>query len=187
LQLNLFLITGTSPLRDALRSIDANHHGVIFVTGVNGVVIASATDGDIRRYLLAGGSLDDAVKNCSNTNFVSGEPDTPRELLLKKLDDRIRVIPILDGSQRMVDLITRENLPPPGEGAIFARARAPVRISFGGGGSDLTHYFSSNGAGAVINTTISLYSHATLRIRNDQRIIIRSLDLGESLDAADLQ
>ena len=187
MQLNLFLITGTSPLRDALRSIDANHHGVIFVTDLDGVVIASATDGDIRRHLLAGGTLDDAVKDCSNTNFVSGEPDTPRELLLKKLDHRIRVIPILDVSQHMVDLITRENLPLPGEGAIFARARAPVRISFGGGGSDLTHYFSGNGGGAVINTTISLFSHATLRIRNDQRIIIRSLDLGESLDAADLQ
>ena len=51
-----------------------------------------------------------------------------------------------------------------------------MRISFGGGGSDLTHYFADEG-GAVINTTISLYSHATLRKRKDRKIIIYSHDL----------
>ena len=55
-------------------------------------------------------------------------------------------------------------------------------MSFGGGGSDLTHYFSENDLGAVINTTISLYSHATLRMRDDSRVIVKSLDLGETLN-----
>jgi len=187
MNLNTFLIESSSHLRDALQCIEVNHHGVIFVTDQNGAVIALATDGDIRRHLMTGGSLDDAIINCSNRNFVSGEPDTAREVLLKKLDNEIRIIPILDGSRRLVGLITRENLSTPNEGAVFARARAPVRVSFGGGGSDLTHYFSSNGGGAVINATISIYSHATLRIRNDRRVIIRSIDLGEDLDAADLQ
>ena len=77
-------------------------------------------------------------------------------------------------------------MPVQAEGAVYARARAPVRISFGGGGSDLTHYFSNNDGGAVINTTISLYSHATLRIREDERIIISSLDLSETLHADNL-
>jgi D-glycero-alpha-D-manno-heptose-7-phosphate kinase len=72
------------------------------------------------------------------------------------------------------------------EGAVYARARAPVRISFGGGGSDLTHYFSGNDGGAVINTTISLYCHATLRIRSDSKVVVNSLDLGETLQAQNL-
>ena len=71
------------------------------------------------------------------------------------------------------------------EEPIYVRARAPVRVSFGGGGSDLTHYFSDN-LGAVINATISLYSHATLRIRSDSRVNISSLDLNESLSASNL-
>ena len=69
---------------------------------------------------------------------------------------------------------------------MYARARAPVRISFGGGGSDLTHYFAGE-VGAVINTTISLYSHATLRVRADGRIVVHSRDLRQSLEAADLR
>ncbi len=186
MQLDIFLIHESATMRDALERINSNHHGIIFVSETSGIVCGLATDGDIRRCLLKGGSMDDPVKLCANTNFVWESPTTPRELLLKKLDHRIRVIPLLDAARRLVGLISRDNLPVQTEGAVYARARAPVRISFGGGGSDLTHYFSSNESGAVINTTISLYSHATLRIREDEKIIIHSLDLGESLQADDL-
>jgi D-glycero-alpha-D-manno-heptose-7-phosphate kinase len=73
-----------------------------------------------------------------------------------------------------------------GEGRTYARARSPVRVSFGGGGSDLTHYFATE-AGAVINATITLYSHATLRLREDERVEIYSRDLNESLISKNLQ
>lgn len=186
MQLDKFIISAAASLRDALQRIEANHHGMIFVTDANGAVSGVATDGDIRRRLLDGGSLDDAITQCANPDFVWENPATPRELLLKKLDHRIRVIPLLDETRGLVGLVSRDHLPIQAEGAVYARARAPVRISFGGGGSDLTHYFSSNEGGAVINTTISLYSHATLRIRDDEQVIVRSLDLGETLQADDL-
>jgi len=187
MQLDQFTISDTASLRNALQRIEANHQGMIFVTDQNGSVSAVATDGDIRRRLLEGGSLDDAVIQCANPNFIWEKPSTPRELLLKKLDHRIRAIPLLDEARRIVGLIRRDHLPIHAEGAVYARARAPVRISFGGGGSDLTHYFSNNEGGAVINTTVSLYSHATLRIRDDEKVIIHSLDLDETLQAEDLK
>ncbi len=186
MQLEIFNIPASASLRKAMQHIEINHHGMVFVTGTNGEVSAVATDGDIRRYLLEGGSFDDPVSQCANPDFVWEHPDTPREILLKKLDHRIRVIPLLDTARHLVGLVSRDHLPTQAEGAVYARARAPVRISFGGGGSDLTHYFSSCDGGAVINTTISLYSHATLRIRDDDRVIIRSLDLEETLEADNL-
>ncbi len=186
MQLDKYIISAYATLRDALQRIEANHHGIIFVSDHNGAISGVATDGDIRRLLLDGGSLDDAIMECANPEFVWGSPTIQRELLLKKLDHRIRVIPLLDGARNLVGLVSRDELPIQAEGAVYARARAPVRISFGGGGSDLTHYFSSNEGGAVINTTISLYSHATLRIREDEQVIVRSLDLGETLQAPNL-
>jgi D-glycero-alpha-D-manno-heptose-7-phosphate kinase len=186
MQLDIFLIPASASMREALQRIENNHHGMIFVTDVNGAICGVATDGDIRRCLLDGGTLEDAITQCTNPDFVWESPTTPRELLLKKLDHRIRAIPLLDAARRLVGLVSRDHLPIQAEGAVYARARAPVRISFGGGGSDLTHYFSSNEGGAVINTTISLYSHATLRIREDEQVIIHSLDLGETLQANDL-
>ena len=186
MQLDKFRIPTLAPIREALQLIEANQHGIIFVTDALGVVSAMATDGDIRRHLVLGGSIEDAVERCANPNFIWEHQSTPREILLKTLSNRIRVIPLLDDARRLVGLVSRDHMPVQAEGAVYARARAPVRISFGGGGSDLTHYFSSNDGGAVINTTISLYSHATLRIRDDEQIIINSLDLGETLHAANL-
>jgi D-glycero-alpha-D-manno-heptose-7-phosphate kinase len=186
MQLDIFLIAKSTPLRDALKRIELNHSGMIFVTDSTGAVTGLATDGDIRRCLIQGGSLDDPIDHCANSDFIWEKPGTPRELLLKKLDHRIRLIPLLDAARCLVGIVSRDHLPVQAEGSVYARARAPVRISFGGGGSDLTHYFSVNKGGAVINTTISLYSHATLRIREDAQIIIRSLDLGETMQAKDL-
>jgi D-glycero-alpha-D-manno-heptose-7-phosphate kinase len=186
MQLDKFTVSEAATLREALRKIEVNHQGMIFVVDVICSVTGVATDGDIRRRLLDGGTLDEPITQCANPDFVWGKPDTPRELLLKKLDTRIRVIPLLDADRRLVGLVSRDHLPIQAEGAVYARARAPVRISFGGGGSDLTHYFSSNEGGAVINSTISLYSHATLQIRDDEKVIIRSLDLGQTLEGEDL-
>ena len=47
-------------------------------------------------------------------------------------------------------------------------------------------YFMVNDSGAVINATISLYCHATLRPRNDKKIIIDSFDLDETIEYQDL-
>ena len=61
-----------------------------------------------------------------------------------------------------------------------------MRVSFGGGGSDLTHYFRTN-SGAVVNAAVSIYSHGSMRVREDSKIIIRSLDLDASLTANSLE
>lgn len=186
MQIERFLIPENATLREALSRIDLNHHGIIMATDEIGRVTGLATDGDIRRELLDGLTLDDMISSCVNTQFLFEDPMTPRELLLKKLDHRIRVIPLLDADRRLVGVVSRDHLPVRPEEAVFARARSPVRISFGGGGSDLTHFFSGQN-GAVINTTISLYSHATLRLRDDEKINIYSLDLKETLQADSLK
>lgn len=186
MNLDLFLISETASLREALAQLDANHHGIILTTNGAGKATGLATDGDVRRKLLDGGSLDDRIASCVNPDFVWADSSTPRELLLKQLDHRIQVIPLLDTSGKLVSIVSRDYLPVQTEEPVYARARSPVRISFGGGGSDLTHFFAGEG-GAVINTTISLYSHATLRKRDDMQVHIHSRDLGCSLQAPDLQ
>jgi len=186
MQIDKFLITEDATLRDALSQIELNHHGIIMTVDSGGRVTGLATDGDIRRELLNGSTVDDRISTCINAEFIFEDPATPREALLKKLDHRIRVIPLLDGHRRLVGVVSRDHLPVRAEEAVFARARSPVRISFGGGGSDLTHFFSGQD-GAVINTTISLYSHATLRVRDDEKVSIHSLDLKDTLHADSLK
>ncbi|HEX3046278.1 MAG TPA: GHMP kinase [Bacillota bacterium] len=56
------------------------------------------------------------------------------------------------------------------------RSRAPLRISFAGGGTDIEPYLSEKG-GVVLSTTINRYSFGTLLPRIDQEIQIESLDV----------
>lgn len=181
----IYQITPNASLREALAHIEKNHMGMILINDSDDAVIGIATDGDIRRKLLGGSSLDEPISICTNTEFIWADENTPRESLLKQLDHYIRVIPILDKDRRLLDVVTRDRLPVPLETRVYARARAPVRISFGGGGSDLTHYFSEEN-GAVINSTVSIYSHATLRKRADSKIKIVSQDLKATLNAESL-
>jgi len=180
-----FLIDANASLREALMRIETNHRGIIFLTDCSGSVIGLATDGDIRRKLLEGASLNDPILLIANTKFTWAATNTPREILLKKLNHRIKVIPILDAMRSLKGIVSRDHLPIQAEERVYARSRSPVRISFGGGGSDITHYFVGDG-GAVINTAISLYSHATLRLRADEKIKIHSRDIGESFSADNL-
>lgn len=60
------------------------------------------------------------------------------------------------------------------------RAKSPLRLSFGGGGTDLPHYYEEHG-GAVLSSTINRFSYVTLYPREDKEVHIRSLDLGFSI------
>ncbi|HEX7976160.1 MAG TPA: hypothetical protein VF498_17255 [Anaerolineales bacterium] len=55
------------------------------------------------------------------------------------------------------------------------RAKAPLRISFAGGGTDVSPYADERG-GLVLNATVDKYAYATLRVTDDHQITIKSLD-----------
>ncbi|MAC40720.1 MAG: sugar kinase, partial [Pelagibacterales bacterium] len=150
-------------------------------------VIGCASDGDIRSNLINGVALTDQIDLCVNKNFVHCFEDTHRENIIKLFDSNVNAIPQLNKKNELITVLTPKDFPLNEEQNIIARAKSPVRISFGGGGSDLTHYFTKSSGGAVINSTISLYSHATLIKNPNDEIIIISEDLNETLRAKDLK
>ncbi|HPP76276.1 MAG TPA: GHMP kinase, partial [Armatimonadota bacterium] len=58
---------------------------------------------------------------------------------------------------------------------MIVRSKAPLRISFAGGGTDVSPYFEQYG-GAVLSTTINKFAYATLSTREDQDLTVSSLD-----------
>jgi D-glycero-alpha-D-manno-heptose-7-phosphate kinase len=58
---------------------------------------------------------------------------------------------------------------------MIIRAKAPLRISFAGGGTDVSPYMEERG-GAVLSTTIDKYAYSTLRLRDDAMVTLTSLD-----------
>ena len=66
------------------------------------------------------------------------------------------------------------------------RAKSPVRLGLGGGGTDVSPYCDEFG-GAVLNVTINQYAYATLRLREDQKVILESFDMHQRLEFACLE
>ena len=58
---------------------------------------------------------------------------------------------------------------------MIVRARAPLRISFAGGITDMPSYYMEHG-GAVLVSTINRYTLVTLRPREDDEVNIHSID-----------
>ena len=186
MNLEKYIVEIDATIQEALIKIENNHKGFILIQDISFRIIGIATDGDIRRKLLENLNLNDKIIECANKNFISAKPDTPRESLLKQLDHQIKFIPVLDINEKLISIISRDFIPKKNEQKVFARSKSPVRISFGGGGSDTSAYFSENKA-AVINSTISLYTHTTLKLRDDDKIIIESLDLNDKISFNNLE
>jgi len=178
--LEKFLINTNALINDAIIKIDANSKGFVLVENEIKQILGTLTDGDIRRALLAGAQLSDLALNHINKKFIFLDDNSfEHESIYKKLDQEITFIPVLDNNKRLLKFITKDTIPPRFEKLITSRSKSPVRISFGGGGSDTTAFFKDNN-GAVINSTISLYSHCSLSKRTDSKINIDSADLNIS-------
>src|SRR5438270_6086572 len=66
---------------------------------------------------------------------------------------------------------------------MLIRAKAPLRISFAGGGTDVPPFPEREG-GLVLNATINRYAYGTLRERGDGAITIHSYDYGSRVELA---
>ena len=83
---DIYLINYQSSIKDALKSIEANNLGIIFIQEDN-KVIGTLTDGDIRRALLKNYTIESNVSDLINRNFVYlFKKDATRENILKILD-----------------------------------------------------------------------------------------------------
>lgn len=69
---------------------------------------------------------------------------------------------------------------------MIIRARAPIRMDFAGGWTDVPPFSETEG-GAVINATINRYTYATLMSRSDNTIRIISADFDTFLEVKDFK
>ena len=101
--LEKFLVHGTRSLRDAMQVINDNWREVALVTDGGGTIVGVVTDGDIRRGLLAGLTLDAPVSEVMTTDYIAATPEMDRNGVLDLMKAAtIRHVPVIDNSKRLV-------------------------------------------------------------------------------------
>ncbi len=86
-----------------MEVLDFTAMGIVFVTNKNGQLGGVLTDGDIRRALLKNLSLKDTVNEIMNKDFVSLPVDTDNSTILEHINDRVKIIPLVDAEMLLVD------------------------------------------------------------------------------------
>ncbi len=108
-QLNKYLINHNATILEALGALNglSNAGLTLFVQDENKHVIGALTDGDIRRYLLNGGNLQDDVLKAVKADFCSIRVETNDfvKTCNKYRQSKIRVVPIIDKNGKLVDII----------------------------------------------------------------------------------
>jgi D-glycero-alpha-D-manno-heptose-7-phosphate kinase len=64
----------------------------------------------------------------------------------------------------------------------LVRARAPLRLGFGGGGTDVSPYCDEHG-GVVLNAAIDLFAHVTVQRRTDGQVRLVAADRDQAWQA----
>lgn len=120
----------------AMLRIDKNASGILFLTDENGAVIGCVTDGDIRRYLLAGGNMTGLAIDAANRNPRMAKTEEEARILFHKKN--YVIIPIIDENGIIVDLFSDD------QGAARPNQRTPLNIpvviNAGGKGTRLEPY-----------------------------------------------
>jgi len=151
--------------------------GFAIITDKNGKCIGVISDGDIRRKLLDGISIDLTVETVLNKEFLFVNDTDSSHKILRQFDKKVTNLPVLNNEGKPVDLYQYSKFVASSHSKQrIIRARVPVRVSYSGGGTDMSYYINKT-ATAVLSSTINKYCTASVIIRDDDEIHITSKDL----------
>jgi len=135
MKIDKFQIEQKEPLREAIKKMDENGMGFIFLKDDKDKVTSIITDGDFRRAILDGGALSDSSDKIGNKKFlfVTGETtaETIDDLFSKK---KLRVLPLLEDG-KLTKLITPQNDKTEIKERVDSLKNMPVVIMAGGKGT----------------------------------------------------
>lgn len=125
-----YLIGKETKIKAAMKKIDSLKPKILFVAE-DGKLVGALTDGDIRRYLLSGGNVEDAVEKACNKKLKKVAHS--KEEAITMLDKNYIAIPIIDSKKKILDIYTGKQV----SKASRKKIDVPIVINAGGKGTRL--------------------------------------------------
>lgn len=116
---------------EAMQRIDHNAKGILFLTDEHGILAGCVTDGDIRRFLLAGGKMSDSIMQAANCKPKFAHALTEAKSMYH--EQNYIAIPIIDREGKIVGIYSGDEQKSKERAAL----NIPVVINAGGKGTRL--------------------------------------------------
>jgi dTDP-glucose pyrophosphorylase len=101
-----YVIGSRVNIRQAMKKLDESHRKILFVVKENFLFFGTLTDGDIRRWIIGGNSLDEPVEVVCNQNPITFQDDyNLDDIKNTMLEHRIQAIPIVDQNDSIINLL----------------------------------------------------------------------------------
>ena len=102
---NDFYLKATNSILEVIKHIQDSHYQICFIVDNNNCLIGSVTDGDIRRGLINGNSLDINVSKIMNTSPISISSSQSKNDAHKiMISNQIKQLPVVDEENRLIGL-----------------------------------------------------------------------------------
>jgi len=101
-------IRETESIKDALKKLDRTAEKVLLVVDSSGRLLGAISDGDVRRYILSGRSLEGDIAGIYNKKplYLRKDDFTLEQARKTLLKNKVELVPIVDGKDKVVDFIT---------------------------------------------------------------------------------
>src|SRR5262245_21355121 len=97
------VITDSASIRDAMQAIDLSGREMVLVRDKSDHIVGLISDGDIRRGLLSGNTLDTPATVVMTREFFTVSPDTDRASILDVMKARsLQHVPVLGDDRKLV-------------------------------------------------------------------------------------
>lgn len=111
MQFSDLLISPSVSIKETLEILDSTAKQILFVVDSDGLLLGTVTDGDVRRGILKGCSLETAVSKIMNGTPKSVSVErSKKDVLCYMQSVGVRHLPVVDAGNNVVDVIAREEL-----------------------------------------------------------------------------
>lgn len=98
------MIVDSCTVLQAMELLDKSAKKILFIH-TDGCLKASLTDGDIRRWILKGGSLDSPVKNAANYSPKYLKSENREDIFSYMKTHSVDALPIVDDNKKIINII----------------------------------------------------------------------------------
>jgi perosamine synthetase len=192
------ILSPEASIRDAMLAFDKSAIGVVLICDTERRLLGLATEGDVRRSLLAGHGLISPILDVANRQPKVGHTSMSREELVGFLSETIHCLPVVDGENVVHDVLfydkrTRIPIASPSIGERELRYVTDAVLSgwissqgkyIGQFEKEFAHFCHTEHAVAVSNGTVALHLALTVAgVQPGDEVIVPAMTFAATANA----